>query len=190
MNEYFEEHIRKNKAAFDELEPSEALWHRIERGLDPAPAKLVRFSFMKYAAAAAIAGLLLLSGWLLLTRDAGLPQDGTLSAVETVVSDTNTERQGDFLAAQVVSDSTPEAAQMPSPEKPRPIVKPADKYMVNQVETDQIIEAYKNQISEQYKMLAVLKENEPLLYQKFTYDLQVLDSSFHSLKTKAKRSEQ
>lgn len=194
MSNSFEEHIRKNRAAFDEYEPSQALWDRVERELNkPEEAKVVKFPTVKWLVAAAVIAMAVLTIWFTVTKNSDKASGTELvQQVEKPVlknSDTNRAEKVAPAEHDLVADNVAEPAE-PQIEKAeqtlnRKTIPPVNNKVQVKNETMQLIDDYRNNISAQYRQLAVLKEHEPLLYQKFTHDLKELESSYSLLKQKA-----
>ena len=192
MKNSFEEHIRKNREAFDDYEPSQALWDRVERELNkPQEAKVVKFTFAKWLAAAAVIILAVLTIWFTVSQQSNKATDTELvQQVEAPVLKDSSPAEGDTPVHQNLLTNIEEEIPEKVTDKTVETINKKENLRVNNKvlvknETLQLIDDYRNNISAQYKQLAVLKEQEPLLYQQFTHDLKELEGSYSQLKLKA-----
>ncbi len=187
MGNKLEEFIQKNKEAFDDHEPSAALWKRLEKKIqtaeEPVPAKTIQINWWKWAAAAMIiitAGVLSRPYWKL----AAIPSDAVTKAapkdthaVFPDAPDTNTRSGEEHLLAQ--DDNEPDQTQ-DGQKKNRPAVESTPQ----QSTTNEELFHYARLIEIKQKEIASLKSLHPELFEQFSQDLTALDKSYGTLKQK------
>ncbi|AHF18074.1 hypothetical protein [Niabella soli] len=185
MSNKLEDFIRKNKQAFDDHEPSGALWKRLEKKMQgmetPDPAPVVKINWWKWAAAAMIiitAGVLSRPYWQH-RSDPAMPV--ALQAPNE--KDTNTQEPGrDTLEA-----TQPSLAHGENHPKQRGEQEPKQNNVtVENVQPDgtakEELYHYARLIEIKQKEIATLKNNHPELFEQFSQDLTTLNSSYSSLK--------
>lgn len=195
MSNRLEDFIQKNKAAFDDQEPSAALWKRLEKKIqesDPQPvrplessgAKVVKINWWKWTAAAMIlitAGVLSKPYW---KADNSVPGNPGI-AVHTpepgntpAGPDTNEHATNGPVLAYDEPHRSPSAGNDPKKEDPH-----AD-HLQTGGEVKEELFHYARLIEIKQKEIATLKNNYPELFEQFSEDLTTLDRSYAALKHK------
>jgi len=195
MSNRLEDFIQKNKAAFDDQEPSAALWKRLEKKIqesDPKPvrplessnAKVVKINWWKWTAAAMIlitAGVLSRPYW-----HADKPaSDNPDMAVQTQDSgnirtgpDSNEHTTNGPVLAYDEPHRSSSAGNDPKKEDPH-----ADQLQTGSEVKEELFH-YARLIEIKQKEIATLKNNYPELFEQFSEDLTTLDRSYAALKHK------
>lgn len=188
MSKKLEDFIRNNKEAFDEHDPSAALWKRIEKDLQTpgATAKVVKINWWKWAAAAMViitAGVLSKPYW-----KPEQPADG--KSFVSAPTDSS-KKPFDSLNGETSLHDSPFLA-----DDERPKTRDADRndFRDNPGINDQKAPAdgsakeelyhYARLIELKQKEIADIKTNHPHLFEKFSEDLTALDNSYNNLKQK------
>ncbi|SDE19014.1 anti-sigma factor [Niabella drilacis] len=194
MGNRLEDFIKKNKAAFDDQEPSAALWKRLEkkiqkpdpepvRSVEPAVAKVVKINWWKWTAAAMIlitAGVLSKPYW---KPDApasggpGLAIQKSEPAHMPAGTDSNEHTTNSPVMAY---DETHRPSSGNDPKKEDPHAR--DLQTGNEVKEE--LFHYTRLIEIKQKEIATLKNNYPELFEQFSEDLTTLDRSYTTLKHK------
>ncbi|WP_300598287.1 anti-sigma factor [Niabella sp.] len=191
MDNRLENFIQKNKAAFDDQEPSAALWKRLEKkmqepDIQPARtnAKVVKINWWKWAAAAMIvitAGVLSKPYW----------RSGTADAPSTPLaySDSGSRYNGSGDSNKNMgSGSTGTYDDRQTQHNPgkddltKDPQRPKDQPAGNEVKEE--LYHYARLIEIKQKEIATLKNNYPELFEQFSKDLTTLNNSYATLKHK------
>lgn len=190
MKHKLEDFIKKNKDAFDDHEPSAALWKRLEKKMQPVeetvPAKVVKINWWKWVAAAMIiitAGVLSRPYW----------QKNNLS--ETTRGIAEAPKKDSNLMAFTQEDVDTQSTQLPLKQDTDVAEAKPDNRDLKKTNPDPIIESpaetvkeelfhYTRLIEIKQKEISGLKKNHPELFEKFSEDLTALDKSYSALKSK------
>ncbi|MCF3109278.1 anti-sigma factor [Niabella sp. CC-SYL272] len=195
MDNRLEDFIQKNKKAFDDQEPSAALWKRLEKKIherehQPALAggstdsKLVKVNWWKWAAAAMIlitAGVLSKPYWKPATSG---PTPGSYAYNDSGSRHNDDPRSGSENTANDSAGSYEDrqARHPGSNDLPKDTPYQADQKAGNEVKEE--LFHYARLIEIKQKEIATLKNNYPELFEQFSKDLTTLDNSFAALKHK------
>ncbi|MBZ4188159.1 anti-sigma factor [Niabella beijingensis] len=195
MNSKLEDFIHKNKAAFDDQEPSAALWKRLEKKMQesapqpvrdqkPPASKVVKINWWKWAAAAMIlitAGVLSRPYWRTSTStappyyahsgDSGQLQGERRDSNENATAGTE---PGDEEEARRRNGSERNLQRNQTGTEPQPAA--------NEVKEE--LFHYARLIEIKQKEIATLKNNYPELFEQFSEDLTTLNTSYTTLKHK------
>lgn len=197
MRNRLEDFIKKNKAAFDDQEPSAALWKRLEKKMQesvPRPGgpqgstdpKLVKINWWKWAAAAMIlvtAGVLSKPYW----KPADPAPAGTGIAVHTPEpgrTPANEHRDSNEYTATdpaIAYDQTHRPPAGNNDAKKEDV--PAGELETGSAVKEELFH-YTRLIEIKQKEIATLKNNYPELFEQFSEDLTTLDHSYAALKHK------
>ncbi|WP_018627873.1 hypothetical protein [Niabella aurantiaca] len=193
MSNRLEDFIKKNKAAFDDQEPSAALWKRLEKKMqesvpqpDRTASKVVKINWWKWAAAAMIlitAGVLSRPYWKSATPVPSGPDvavqtpDSGRSPVDGHTDSNDHAASGPDLA---YDDTHRLPAGSNSPKK--------EDLLAGDLQTGSAVKEelyhYTRLIEIKQKEIATLKNNYPELFEQFSDDLTTLDHSYAALKHK------
>lgn len=180
MSNNLEDFIRKNKQSFDDHEPSEALWKRLEKKMQEAEAPVVKINWWKWAAAAMIiitAGILSRPYW---------PRRAAGPLASLTPSDTNT-------TTQQGQDADSSGAPQPflahggtTNERPGKKEQKQTTITSENVQPDEAVKEelfhYARLIEIKQKEIATLKNHHPELFEQFSQDLTSLNTSYSTLK--------
>lgn len=182
MHNKLEEFIRKNKDAFDDHEPSAALWSRLEKKID-APQKSSATKIipvrLKWVAAAAMIAAVAITGFYFLNNNRGK------SGNDIAITDTVRERSEKAVTAGTIAqpDSAEEDIAENNTSRWENINRPA----ATNKESDPVMEEmyhYSQLIELRQKEMTVIKERDPELYNRFLKDLSLLEYSYNTLREK------
>ncbi|ANH79974.1 anti-sigma factor [Niabella ginsenosidivorans] len=186
MSNKLEDFIRKNKEAFDDHEPSAALWKRLEKKIqateEPAPAKVVPVNWWKWAAAAMIiitAGVLSRPYWKPAAPSSGPVAKTTLKDTDTVTpngTDTNTLSGEEHFLARGKDEPDPSAQNNQKKDRTNP------ENTSPQGTINEELFHYARLIEIKQKEIATLKNHHPELFKQFSQDLTALNKSYGALK--------
>ena len=95
MKDSMERFIKENRAAFDDLEPSEKIWGQIEQAL-PAPRKARIFTLQRFAAAASILLLIGMVGFFAFQQGKQQGVAMTLSDISEELAEAETYYQSEL----------------------------------------------------------------------------------------------
>lgn len=196
MDNRLENFIQKNKASFDDQEPSAALWKRLEKKIQgqqahqpalaegPTGSKVVKINWWKWAAAAMI---LITAG--VLSKPYWKPAASDPAPASHAYSDSGNRRDGSGDSNENTANDHALAfkdRQTPySPGRndlPKDAPHPDDQQAGNEVKEE--LFHYTRLIEIKQKEIATLKNNYPELFEQFSKDLTTLDNSFATLKHK------
>ncbi len=179
MSKHLEQFVKDNRDDFDKFEPGPVVWNNIEQQLKrPAVQKgiLIPIKALKWAAAAAVILALGLGAYFIYNKNP--EKELAEKKVET--------KKSNNLPQVPVRDS---AIAKQSIQKQLPIEKladsrnnPAKKELTEFDASQEEIIHYTGLIEIKQQQLIKIKNDEPLLYQKFAGDFKKLDSTFHILK--------
>ncbi len=188
MKTNLEDFIHHNKHAFDVHEPSEALWHRLEKKLDNSTpftrsryrqtAKVVSVN-MKWAAAAVF--IIAAAVLFFLTKNPA-DQAGSLTNNPVPQPDNNEI----MTTVAHVPDDTAET--LPTRQEPLKNEKTTTPPIISN-ESSTISKQmyhYSQLIELKQKEIAVIKDRSPQLYNRFLKDLEALEYSYETLREKQK----
>ena len=181
-----EKYIRQNKEAFDDIEPSEALWSRLEKKLD-APQEKPKTKIMAlkpvWIAAAAMILAILTGALFFLDRNSGRPTPD--------VAVTNSLRLPEDHATGInaaIPEGTDSAKQTLAESNTSPKGK-ANRNPVTDESEYRVAEEmyhYSQLIELKQKQIEVIKKQNPELYHRFLKDLESLEYSYDALREKQK----
>jgi hypothetical protein len=179
MSKHLEQFVKDNRDDFDKFEPGPVVWNNIEQQLKkPAGQKgiLIPINALKWTAAAAVILALGLGVYFIYNNQPKIE----VAKVKVETKKTNN------LPQVPVRDS---AVAKQSIQKQLPIEKLADsknnaaKKDLTEFDASQDeIAHYTGLIEIKQRQLVKIKNDEPMLYQKFAGDFKKLDSTFHILK--------
>ena len=179
MSNQLEQFIRDHRDEFDGEEPSPRIWENIQHPAKPAKdpeVRVVRFQFIRWAAAAIIIILAGTAIWI-----ASRPKTNNLPEVaknnERPATDTQVHK-----AVQAPVDSLSNQVAVQRPEsgtdgKSQNAVAESDALMGEEMVH------YASLIEIKHKQLKAIEKDEPLLYKQFAHDVNKLDSVYINLKT-------
>lgn len=186
MSKRIEDFIQKNKDAFNEHEPSEALWHRIERGLDnknqhPAGKAVFFKAWMRVAAALVIVFTVAGIAWYIWNADKS--QD-TGAMVATADSAETGPDSAVFIPKeeQIALDGPQQDTHSQALHKEKKKTDP----LPQKSEEDELYH-YSRLIEIKQEQMETLKKSEPGLYQEFSKDMEMLATSYDALKAQLNR---
>lgn len=187
MKTNLEDFIHHNKRAFDVHEPSEALWHRLEKKLDnhnPITSSRHRqyakvFSVkMKWAAAAAF---IIAAGVLFFLAKNPAEPAGNLT--NQAPQHDNNEMMA--TVAHVPDDTVDALPIEPEPLQKEKTTKPPVLNNESSTLSKQMYH-YSQLIQLKQKEIAVIKDQNPQLYNRFLKDMEALEYSYETLREKQK----
>jgi len=182
MSNRLENFVRDHRGEFDGEEPDSRVWEAIRKdmglGEDTSkkkPAPVVRL----YRAMAVAAAVVLIAGtvWVISTRHTS-PSPVNPSVASGTQKNTPPTAQPVSPAAQdpaLAQDSTQSLAKSAPDDKK---TSPADELTNSQNEE---MYHYAKLVEIKHKELKTIEKDEPLLYQKFSMDVDKLDSAYHAL---------
>lgn len=181
-----EQYIRQNKDSFDDYEPSQALWSRIEKKLQqPVRPRggLIIMNKTKWA----VAALLVLAAGSFIYFYSSTPAAHTthdIAATVTGNSDGSNLQQA-TTPIQLTDDTIVEAAATtpPGAEPITPIPKNRKNYEEHTIVSKEMYH-YAQLIELRQKEMEAIKHEDPALYKKFSKDLELLEVSYDALKEK------
>ncbi|GAB3009666.1 hypothetical protein GCM10027051_08480 [Niabella terrae] len=176
-----ESFIESHKEAFDEFEPSEALWHRIERALPEPKEQKGRVVSVRRLWQVAAAAAVILGGIFLIYR---MNPSSSNPGAELTSQINDSAKQPDpilpkepesTIVAVTVDTPVQELAeggrrQQPTVVDPRPQISQEELYH------------YSRLIEIKQSQMEALKKSEPLLYKEFAADMEMLETSYGALK--------
>ncbi|MGJ7032347.1 anti-sigma factor [Niabella hirudinis] len=187
-----EDFIRANKGAFDDQEPSAALWKRLEKkmqapdaeppsSIEPATAKIVKINWWKWTAAAMIlitAGVLSKPFWKP-ADSASTDPDLAVQTQEPARLQTGTDSNEHTTDSPVLAF---DESRRPSPDNhtKRDASNAGRLQAGNEIKEE--LYHYTRLIEIKQKEIATLKNNDPALFEQFSEDLTTLNRSYASLK--------
>jgi len=184
MSKKLEDFIRNNKEAFDDYTPSDALWQRIEKKLDPEkgdgqpPARLfVLKSWMKVAA---VAALLITTATVFynLNRNVAPTPEQTANNDNNPVSDRmHVHRE------PVTGEVIPEENNAYDEEMALKATRRKQGNIQGKTATEEReLYHYAKLIEIKQGQMRELKTSEPRLYKEFSKDFEMLETSYEALK--------
>lgn len=179
MSKHLEQFVKDNRDDFDKFEPGPVVWNNIEQQLKKSAGQkgiLIPINALKWTAAAAVILALGLGVYFIYNNQPKIE----VAKVKVETKKTNN------LPQVPVRDS---AVAKQSIQKQLPIEKLADsknnaaKKDLTEFDASQDeIAHYTGLIEIKQRQLVKIKNDEPMLYQKFAGDFKKLDSTFHILK--------
>ncbi|MBO9593239.1 MAG: anti-sigma factor [Niabella sp.] len=195
MDNRLENFIQKNKASFDDQEPSAALWKRLEKKIQeqqgqqpamaegPSGSKVVKINWWKWAAAAMIvitAGVLSKPYW--------KPGASDPAPAQHAYNDSGSRYQGSGDSNENTAHNNGLVYEdKQTPHNPGKNGLPKDPLSEDRQAGNEVKEElfhYTRLIEIKQKEIATLKNNYPELFEQFSKDLTTLDNSFATLKHK------
>ncbi|MFV0606583.1 MAG: hypothetical protein ACK5NK_12150 [Niabella sp.] len=184
MSKKLEEFIQSHKASFDEHQPSDALWKRIEKKLDNKDLKhknSIAFikPWMKFAAAII---LFAITTAIVYNFYGNKPDSGDLATTRQIItpqfdsSHSSTIKEPQLAAFDDLPDNS-----IDNPEKQPTTVKTP--YTVKEEE----LYHYTRLIEIQQEQMKKLKKAEPNLYKAFSKDMEMLETAYSALKEQLKK---
>lgn len=197
MKNNLEDFIHKNKDAFDEHEPSAALWHRIDKQLKTSDTakpqgKLIKLISMKWAVAAA---LVIMTATFIFNYT---KKENLQNIPVAINNDTNTHSQNQnatassdivlspqVLDTSIISPAINQPAGRNTGKTQRPKMNEAFS-QANDISSEELYH-YTKLIEIKQQQMAALKESEPELYYQFSKDHEALERSYRILREKQKQ---
>lgn len=181
MQERLKDFIQENKAAFDELEPSESSWSKLEANLSNTNLPKQGNSLLqKLLVAAAIAALIISSVALYYAVQKKNDQ-------QNLVQHPNDSLQQPTEVRNIVVDKDTNYPLVNQNPQEVGSQKNNQQYATapNEINTDQALNKYAKLVELRQQQLGILKTDNPQLYKRFEADLQSLEFSYEALKEKA-----
>lgn len=179
-----EDFIKQHRDAFDDHTPSNALWQRIERNLDREKKKPVSIISMKKGLQVAAAAIIIIAAsvvFYLVSRPEGKNAAPVIANADTPDTKSQAADTNNNLAYTPVEADTPAGnpaqADNDKKKKNNPPVKIDEEELYHY---SRLIEIKQGQMAE-------LKQNEPELYKEFSADMELLETSYLSLKQQFKQ---
>ncbi|GAB3428461.1 anti-sigma factor [Niabella aquatica] len=185
MSKKLENFIQDHKDAFDSYQPSDALWHRIEKKLEASKSeKKAKVFFMKnrIKAAAAVAAILTTAALLyILNKEAGPVHEPQIAGNGgNYIPDSSplNEKQSPVV---INSDTPRDHANIGGNkkdlnERPELPIKKEEEELYH----------YTRLIEIKQEQMQALKKSEPELYKEFSKDIEMLETSYDALKAQLK----
>jgi hypothetical protein len=178
MSTQLEQFIKDHREEFDQDEPTRKVWDNIRQQLDPdntPPVPVVRFSFLRWSAAAAVVALVAAGIWFF----AGSGRNEN-SKPATAENQPGAEKKPNGLAPSPGDSSTKvqatPLAKASTSDAKRLEDGPEDASLFNEE-----VYHYAKLVEIKHKELKKIEKDEPLLYKQFAGDVYKLDSVFHIL---------
>jgi hypothetical protein len=194
MNNRLEKFVQEHRDEFDDQSPAPELWDRIRERLESPPARpeekqetpVRSLPFKRWLAAAAVAALLGLSGWLyyaLRQQPVSQPVAGQVHRAPAGTPDTTQPASAEQADANP-ADILPETAQAaPADGTGQQHAGKTEPSAGRMEDARSEIYYYSKLIEIKHHELKTLQKDEPLLYKQFAGDVNRLDSVYQSLKT-------
>ena len=185
MSNRLEQFVRDHREEFDGEEPDNKIWEAIRKdmglGEDPnkkKPAPVVRL----YRSVAVAAAVLLIAGAVWIFRK-GPVSPGNTSGIATTTSPNAAKP----ATAPPIKSDTPSVGQSANPDlnvaRNEPAGARTDAGTKSDLDGEQNEEMYHyaKLVEIKHKELKTIEKDEPLLYKKFSMDVDKLDSAYHAL---------
>jgi len=177
MKTNLEDIINNNRESFDELEPSDAMWQRIEQRIAPANKKTGLLAIMPARAWAAAASVIVI---IAVTAGLMMQNKKTVTAPD-IATNTPPEKEQTVVADQPKQDDSLTSL----PHLAATVNRPDNTVDTDPGENDEELYHYTKLVQIKQKQIMTLKKDEPLLYQQFAADFEKLETSFVQLKQQA-----
>lgn len=198
MKTNLEDFIHKNKEAFDEHEPSAALWHRLDKQMKAAggakpQGKMVRLTSLKWAVAAA---LVIIAATFVFNytkkedlRDLPIAINNDTNSY---IPNQNTDVAGDHVSSPSLHDTSSiinPVINQPAGGNTGKAARPKmnETFLQSNDTNSEELYHYTKLIEIKQQQMAALKENEPELYNQFSKDHEALERSYQLLREKQKQ---
>ncbi|MFI5154695.1 MAG: hypothetical protein ACHQEM_00825 [Chitinophagales bacterium] len=178
MSNQLEQFIRDHREEFDSEEPSTKVWENIQHPAKPAKdpeVKIVRFRFIRWAAAAVIIILAGAGIWI-----ANRPRTNNLPEVATNIEKPAVDSPAKS-ASQAPVDSLSNQLAVQKPESGKEVKPQAASTESDELMGEEMVH-YASLIEIKHKQLKAIEKDEPLLYRQFANDVNKLDSVYINLK--------
>lgn len=190
-----EDFIRNNKDGFDEYEPSQALFHRIEKRLaekQKPKAKIISFNYIKWAAAATA---VITTGILFYFLKSQQSNNTSITTAQNI-PDTETKANSGYTVTANDTATSSTAMYADSAEEAIPYTTNAAKgrVKINRSPSNDEVSAtntenallirYAQIINGQQQQMQALRAKNPELYDRFSNDLGALERNYHDLKAR------
>ena len=195
MSNRLEQFVRDHREEFDGEEPDNKIWEAIRKdvglGEDPnkkKPAPVVRL-YRSMAVAAAV--VVLIAGAVWIYRSGTPANPGNAGTVATNEGGKTTQAQNPSTTQSANPSNTPSdtqgASQKANPDQnlaqnqPTSPIKDAGAGSILDESQNEEMYHYAKLVEIKQKELKTIEKDEPLLYQKFSMDVDKLDSAYHAL---------
>jgi hypothetical protein len=181
MDNKFDDFMQNNRGEFDDYEPSEAMWQRIENRIEN-PQKtglLVSLGARKWMSAAA-AVVIIAGAAFFLTRKEITP-DKPMAHVETPVNQNIPDTNETNTQLATNTDPKPTSLDTLAPIQSTAPELAAATPTLESIESQELAH-YTKLVELKQQQITILKKDEPLLYKQFASDFAKIDEEFAELK--------
>lgn len=183
MSNNFEEFFNENKSEFDEHNPSDAMWQRIENKItvEKKPAVVIRMNRKWLSIAATL--VVVLSAVFVYNKNSQISAVGPVAQINPAIESTSTTPN---------TNNTPtETQNLETVVENLPAIQTVPAELNNNQQqlasiNNEEMEHYTKLVELKQQQIQILKKDEPLLYEQFSADFAKIDKEFNALKQERK----
>lgn len=182
MDNKLDDFMQNNRGEFDDYEPSEAMWQRIENRIENPQKKGLLLSMGARKWMSAAAAVVIVAGAAFFFTRKEITPDKPMSRVEIPVNQ-NTPATNETTDTQLATNTDPKPTTLDtlSPIQSTAPELAAATPTLESIESQELAH-YTKLVELKQQQITILKKDEPLLYKQFASDFAKIDEEFAELK--------